>query len=192
MSGIELPGFAEPVLDAQACFRAVLDAMARPGRVLTVRSGLRPPAPLGSAAASILLTLADSDTALWLDPAASAARDWIAFHSGAPLASDIVAARFVLALDCPSIAALHPGAHEAPEQGATLILQVRGLGEGPRYRLSGPGVREPRILAVAGLPEGFVEAWAANYRRFPQGIDLLLCAGAKLAAVPRSVTMRVA
>src|SRR6185312_9267216 len=80
MSGVELPGFADPVLDAQSCFRAVLDAMARPGRLHQAGSGLTPPAPLHQATAAMLLTLADGDAPVWLDPAASAAREWVLFH----------------------------------------------------------------------------------------------------------------
>ena len=67
----------------------VLDAMARPGQVHEVGKAIDPPAPLCAAAASVLLTLVDNETPLWLDPAAAEARSWIAFHTGAPAARHV-------------------------------------------------------------------------------------------------------
>ena len=49
-------GFADPVHDAQTCFRAVLDAMSHPGRITSV-SGVTAPPPLNNAAGAVLLTL---------------------------------------------------------------------------------------------------------------------------------------
>lgn len=192
MSDVDLPGFADPVTDAQACFRAVLDAMARPGRLNDVKLGLIAPAPLDQATAAVLLTLLDGDTPVWLDPEAAAARAWILFHCGAPLVEPPADAAFAVALSMPDLAALSSGSHEAPEDGATLILQIPALGRGRDYRLSGPGLRESCILAVAGLPEDFDAAWQRNHARFPRGIDLVLCAGKTLTALPRTVTVEAA
>lgn len=244
-SGFTLsPGFADPVADAQACFRAVLDAMSRPGHVREVR-GPTAPAPLCNAAGAVLLTLVDHETALWLDPAAAAARGWIAFHTGAPIVDTPAGAMFTLALSSRDparpahspparsqpalvrpmgsppdlvtltslsarspltgsrpdrvpptsplvLTALPAGTDETPETAATLILQVASLSSGSRFRLSGPGLREPATLAVEGLPADFVAAWALNHGRFPRGFDLVLCAGDRLAALPRSVTVQAA
>jgi alpha-D-ribose 1-methylphosphonate 5-triphosphate synthase subunit PhnH len=187
MNTILSAGFADPVADAQACFRAVLDAMARPGQVHTV-AGVTPPAPLNAAAAAVLLTLADHETPLWLDPDAEPAAGWVDFHCGAPPAGQAQAA-FALALSPVPLDALSAGTHEAPETSATLILQVSALGSGRRYRLRGPGLRETASLSVAGLPDDFALAWKRNHALFPRGVDLILCAGAQLAALPRSLTV---
>jgi alpha-D-ribose 1-methylphosphonate 5-triphosphate synthase subunit PhnH len=189
MNDILTPGFADPVADAQSCFRAVMDAMARPGRIHEV-GGLNAPAPLCDAAAAVLLTLADHETRLWLDPAAHAASDWIAFHTGAPTTPSLAQAMFAVALTLPDMAELSAGTDEAPETSATVILQLTSLASGARYLLSGPGLREPAVLAVDGLPADFATVWARNHALFPRGIDLLLCAANQLAALPRSVTVR--
>jgi alpha-D-ribose 1-methylphosphonate 5-triphosphate synthase subunit PhnH len=182
------PGFADPVAGAQACFRAVLDAMARPGTVREAGADLRPPAPLCPAAGAVLLTLADHDTPLWLDPRADAARDWVAFHCGSGFAPPD-AATFLLAFDLPRLDGLRQGSDEGPEDSATVILQVRALGTGAPFRLSGPGLQRPTAFSADGLPRDFAVAWADNRALFPRGVDLILCAGTRVAALPRTVSV---
>ena len=46
--------------------------------------------------AAVLLTLADHETPLWLDPAFAGARDWVAFHCGAAFAPADVARKLGL------------------------------------------------------------------------------------------------
>ena len=184
-------GFADPVLDAQRSFRAVLDAMARPGSVHVV-AGTEAPAPLTPALGAVLLTLVDHETPLWLDPALDAARDWIAFHTGAPFTPHADRARFAVAGPGAPMRALHPGGHETPEESATLLLRVGSLSDGAALRLRGPGLRAPVLLRVAGLPNGFVGWWGENHRRFPLGVDVILCAGDRLAALPRTVIIEEA
>src|SRR5581483_9942590 len=93
-----LPGFADAPRDAQRVFRLVLDAMARPGRVVEI--GLaQAPEGLSPAAAALLLTLADSDTPVWLDAASAGAASWLRFHCGCPLTAEPAAARFAYCRD---------------------------------------------------------------------------------------------
>jgi alpha-D-ribose 1-methylphosphonate 5-triphosphate synthase subunit PhnH len=180
------PGFADPVLDAQAAFRAVLGAMSRPGRVHALPVPPSIPPGLSPAAASVLLTLVDEATPLRL-AAGAAAADWVRFHCGCPL---VRAAEAAFVLDpAASLADLDPGTDEAPERGATLILEVADLAEGAGWRLSGPGIAASHRLAVIGAPPGFLADWAANRARFPRGVDAILCAGTRLAALPRSVAI---
>ncbi len=180
-----IPGFADPVAEAQASFRAILEALARPGRVQRLGAGLRPPAPLLPAAAAALLTLADAETPLWHDAGAEV-DGWLRFHCGSP-AAPLGSARFVLACGAmPALASLDLGTDEAPETSAMLIVQVAGLEEGRGWRLTGPGIEREHRLAVAGLPMDFLAAWQVQGRGFPRGVDVLLCAGERLAALPRT------
>ncbi|HET6198022.1 MAG TPA: phosphonate C-P lyase system protein PhnH, partial [Acetobacteraceae bacterium] len=60
------------------------------------------------------------------------------------------------------------------------------------YRLSGPGLREPSVFAASGLPAGFAAVWQRNHALYPCGVDIVLCAGATVAALPRSVSIEEA
>jgi alpha-D-ribose 1-methylphosphonate 5-triphosphate synthase subunit PhnH len=180
------PGFADPVLDAQAAFRAVLQAMSRPGQVQRVRALPEPPPGLSTAAAAVLLALVDAETRLRL-AAGPQAEAWVRFHCGAPLAPDGAAA-FVLDPSA-GLLDLDPGTEEEPERGATLILEVAGLSEGTGWRLTGPGIRDEHRLLVQGAPGGFVADWARSRQRAPCGVDVILCAGDRIAALPRSVAI---
>ena len=183
---LDLPGFADPVAQGQSCFRAVLDATSRPGTIIAAGHGLAPPLPLQPATAAVLLTLADTDTPLWLAEDLDAAWDWLAFHCGAPRAA-IGTAAFACATVMPLLAELHAGTDLAPETSATLILQVAALGRGTPYRLAGPGLAAPAVLHVGGLPADFIARWATNHALYPRGVDIVLCAGEQLCALPRSV-----
>jgi alpha-D-ribose 1-methylphosphonate 5-triphosphate synthase subunit PhnH len=186
-AGLEA-GFADPVHDAQSCFRAVLDAMAHPGRIARVTE-VNTPSPVGGAAGAVLLTLVDHETRLWLDPDAEPARRWIEFHCGAPIVADQAACAFALALSLPALDRFPAGTHESPETSATLVCQVKSFEGGQAFRLRGPGLREPVQLNVAGLPRDFVTIWRRNRALFPRGIDLILCAGDQLTALPRTVSI---
>ncbi|MBR0642804.1 phosphonate C-P lyase system protein PhnH [Plastoroseomonas hellenica] len=182
-----LPGFADPVLDAQSAFRAVLEAMSRPGRIVAIDRLPEAPVPLMPAAAAVLLTLADADTPVWSD-AGDRVVAWLGFHAGCPIASTPLAARFVLATGAaPALDALDPGSEEEPQLSATLILQVATLEASGGWRLSGPGIEHAHHLHVTGAPADFLAQWRAQRPLFPCGVDVILCAGRQLAALPRTV-----
>jgi alpha-D-ribose 1-methylphosphonate 5-triphosphate synthase subunit PhnH len=181
-------GFANPVPDAQQCFRAVLDAMAHPGRI-TQATGVTAPSPLGTAAAAVVLTLVDHETPLWLDPDAAMARQWIEFHCGAKVVADPDGCAFALAMTLPPLHRFPAGSHESPETSATVVCQADSFVHGKAFRLHGPGLREPLTVTVNGLPRDFASIWQRNHRLFPCGIDLILCAGDSLVAFPRTVAI---
>ena len=186
---LDLPGFADPVAQAQSTFRALLDAMSRPGTIRPAGAHLTPPAPLDPATAAALLTLVDGDARLHIVRDCAAARDWLIFHCGTAPCPDPAAADFIVTTTLPDFATLSSGSDEAPESAATLVLQVAAIGHGTPWRLAGPGIKTSTTLHVTGLPTDFATIWAANHALFPRGIDLVLCAGTHLAAIPRTTTV---
>ena len=189
-------GFADPVFDAQAAFKAVMDAMARPGTVIAVKPFSTPPSPLSPTAACVALTLCDSDTPLWLDPAlqaSSAARSYLSFHTGAPAADAPSQAAFAVVSDPAGLIALEAfaqGTQEYPDRSTTLILQVESLSSGRALGLEGPGIEEAASIAPSPLPHRFVEQWGQNRARFPRGVDLVLAAPGCITCLPRTTRIR--
>jgi len=185
------PGFIEPVLDAQAAFRATLDALSRPGRIEELTLRLDPPAGVDAATAAACLTLLDGDTPVWLAPhaAADTVAAWIAFHTGASVVSAAADAAFAIVLDASTLPPLQDfdwGTDEEPQRGATLIVQVPALAGQGGWTLRGPGIAARATLRADGLPDAFLAERRAMTGAFPRGLDILFTSGARLAALPRT------
>lgn len=179
-----------PAFEAQATFRALMDALARPGEIRTV-PGVTAPSPLLPGAAAILRSLADYETPVWLDARLgeeSAAAEWIRFHTGAPLAREPGDAAFAVAdaKDLPSFADLALGSAEYPDRSTTIVAQM-DLFDGEAFVLAGPGINTERVVTLGALPQDFPERWAENRALFPRGVDLVLVAGEQVIALPRTV-----
>lgn len=191
-------GFASPVFDSQANFRALLEATAYPGRIVTLprlpeglAEGL---VRLSPAAAALCLTLADLDTTLWLDQAAATDRTlaFLRFHCGAPILSSHERADFALVarpLAMPRLITFNCGEPEYPDRSATLIIDVPSLAGGPPARWRGPGIETCREVAIAGLADGFWRQWAQIRLLYPLGVDLIFTCGEALIALPRSIAV---
>lgn len=175
-------GFANAPTDSSRAFRAAMNAMARPGRIEEIE-GAAPPAPLSAAAGALLLTLADQETPVHLAGAHDCReiRDWLTFHTGAPL---VTAERAMFAVGTwealTPLARFRQGEAEYPDRSASLIVEREAL-SATGARLTGPGIETSAMLS---LPE--VEAFQANAALFPLGLDFWFTAGSRIAALPRT------
>ncbi|TCP63202.1 alpha-D-ribose 1-methylphosphonate 5-triphosphate synthase subunit PhnH [Rhodovulum bhavnagarense] len=175
-------GFQDAPCEAARAFRAILDAMARPGRIHPV-TGVRPPAPLSVAAGTVLLVLADGTTPVHLAGACDTPqlRQWLTFHTGAPIVRREEAAFAVGRwAELMPLESYRIGVPDYPDRSATLIVELDALAD-TGARLTGPGIRTEHRL---DLPE--TSALRANAALFPLGVDFIFTAGGRLAALPRT------
>jgi alpha-D-ribose 1-methylphosphonate 5-triphosphate synthase subunit PhnH len=180
--GVLKGGLVDGPADAARAFRAALEAMARPGEIMTVPT-LEPPPPLSAAAAGLLLTLVDHETSLYLGGGHDTpeVREWLIFHTDVVITS--ATAAFWAVGDWASLQPLdqYPAGTPAyPDRSATLIV------EQPTLRPSGTALRGPGIASIAYLNLPDADALKANARQFPRGVDCFFTAGTQVAALPRS------
>ncbi|UWQ80078.1 phosphonate C-P lyase system protein PhnH [Leisingera sp. S132] len=175
-------GFGNPQVAAAHAFRAAMNAMARPGQVQEI-SGATPPEGVSVAAGSLLLTLCDPETGVYLAPDvdSEALRGWLAFHTGAPVV-DAGQADFALGgwQHLQPLSRFRIGTVEYPDRSATLIVEMHSL-DVANAALSGPGIKE---MARMQVPE--LAALQANAALFPLGLDFFFTFGSQVSALPRS------
>lgn len=175
-------GFDAPPQQSALAFRQIMEAMARPGQIREI-TGAEPPAPLSQAAATVILTLCDTETPIHLGGTHDTpeVRQWIAFHTGAPVSGPQDAAFALGRWD--ALAPLHTyprGTPEYPDRSTTLIVEMPALTR-TGATLKGPGIKHEITLS---LPDR--AAFQINAAQFPLGLDFILTSGTQLAAVPRS------
>lgn len=189
-------GFADPVLQSQTCFRAIMDALANPGTIQKVITPVSVRSPLTPELVSTMLTLADHDTNIWLDDALRAdpeVLDYLNFHTGAPVVTEPGRASFAFATGAehlPHFDQFNLGTQEYPDRSTTIVLAVEALTGGDELITRGPGIKDHGHISPVGLPGDFVTQWAANRALFPRGVDLLLVAPDEVMGLPR--TTRIA
>lgn len=175
-------GFRAPATDAAQAFRAIMTAMARPGTIGSVTLAA-PPAPLSQAAGAVLLTLCDTDTPIYLAGSLDApdVRDWIAFHTGAPLTGPSHAMfAFGAWRELQPLSAYPTGRADYPDRSTTLVVELAAL-TSTGATLSGPGIKDKAQLS---LPE--IDPFQKNAGLFPLGLDFIFTSGDRLAALPRT------
>lgn len=177
--------------DSQQIFRAVLEALARPGIPMAL-----PSQPLDVLVPVItpVFALADLSTGVCvLENAGDRWADALATATSAPTwpaeMAKLVAAIRPVSED--EIRGFARGSAHAPEEAALVALSVRDVGGGPRrWTLSGPGVRGTATIAPRGLPAGFVAARAHAVAAYPAGIDILLVTDdGRVVGLPRTTTI---
>lgn len=192
MSAALALGFDDPPLDAQRVFRAVMNALARPGAIQALATTLVPPAPLTSELAAVALALVDHEAPLWLDAALArevAVTDYLKFHTGAAIVTEPGDASFALIADAtvaPSLDAFTPGVPEYPDRSTTIVFAVRELANVSGLTLEGPGIAGRCDLRAAPLPGDFRDQLSRNALLFPLGVDCLFTAPGRIAGLPRT------
>ena len=189
-------GFQEPVFEAQAVFRTLMDCMARPGTIGSVAATVTPPAPLNATAGAVALTVCDHDTPVWLTPmlAASALPGWLAFNAGATVTDERQNARFAFVEKgamLPNLCLFAQGTQEYPDRSTTLVVEIEAFEGGRPLVLTGPGIRTEEEISPLGLPDMFAHFWSENRQSFPRGVDLILVAGEKILCLPRTTVVSV-
>ncbi|SDW97369.1 alpha-D-ribose 1-methylphosphonate 5-triphosphate synthase subunit PhnH [Ruegeria halocynthiae] len=175
-------GFTDPAVQSAHAFRSVMEAMARPGTLREI-SGAEPPAPMSRAAGAVLLTLCDSDTPIYLAGAVDcpAVRNWLSFHTGAPLVGPAECMFAVGSWSDLGPLSIYPiGTSEYPDRSATLVVECPQLTASGAI-LTGPGIKETAALS---LPE--LAAFQDNRTLYPLGLDFIFTSGVRVAAVPRT------
>lgn len=181
------PAFADPVLDAQKCFRAALKALSEPGTRQPLVS-VAAIEPLQAAGYALCLSLLDNDTPLWLAPAfdTPAIRANLAFHCGCPIVETREDAMFALldaaALD--DLSGFYAGSERYPDQSCTLLVQLDRLDRGPALSWQGPGIDGSRLVGLPLKPVFWQQRAARN--DFPRGLDALFCSDGEVLGLPRS------
>lgn len=167
-------------LRANATFEALMWALSRPGDIRDM-----PEAGL----AGIAETLVDLECTVFADDPSLRAE--IA-ASGALVAENLSQADHVFLSSLEGmdarLAGLRCGSALYPDDGATLVAQVRH-GVGQRVRLSGPGV-DGSLEITLGISPALWEM-RAILCAYPEGFDMLLVDGRSVIGIPRSTQVEV-
>ena len=166
---------------AQAHYRGLLDAMARPGKINVLPAvPLHLPGKLSFGSAYIAHTLLDGNVSFGLIGFERDAGTYLSGETGArevePEKADFLFAPGDMATLALRVAKL--GTLLDPESSATLICSLDGLwqeprGDGLKLRLRGPGIESETVIFVKGVARELFEDRVKRNAEYPLGVDIV-------------------
>lgn len=176
-------------------FRSVLCAMSQPGRIVDFNFQMpSPPKGLSSEIATLLLTLCDFQTPIWMKSSTPEIDKYIKFHTAAPITTRKKNAAFAVVSGPDvdfSLSGFAQGTHEYPDRSTTILVQVDHLQDKGNIYLTGPGIAETQTFNAKNVSKNFWPDVIANHANYPLGVDLIFVAAMKLAALPRSTHVKI-
>jgi alpha-D-ribose 1-methylphosphonate 5-triphosphate synthase subunit PhnH len=169
----------------QQNYRALLEAMSRPGKAQRIQQEAG-----DQAYTAILATLLDAEVSLADPDALLDEQTWpmLQANSAGPQAADYV----LCSGGKPPSFQPRLGSLSSPEQSATIIIKVDALSEGEMsLLLSGPGVNGHIRCAITGLEPDWLTKRASWVSAFPLGVDLLLVDETTVLALPRTTKVEL-
>ncbi len=172
----------DEVFDAQRHFRAILDSMARPGKINRLDPvELTPAGSLNRSSVLVAFALMDGDTTFEVARMERGEGAYLSANTNA-VRMEIAKADFVFASGEESpemLESANCGTLTYPDQSATLVLQVACASAAPasgslKLSLEGPGVNGTATLFVSGLSPDLLLAIEARNAEFPLGLDTFL------------------
>lgn len=195
----------DEVHDGQATFRALLDAMSRPGRIFQAPAREYSGAPTGITAhtLSVLKTFCDHRVSFSVADM-SGREEWeryLAVNLAAP-SRPVDEGDYVIfdgAAYDEAFARLRRGSLEFPEASATAILAVERLDASSDLgqsacvlSVSGPGVDGSVSVRAHGLDRRYPQDRARSVMDFPLGIDLIFVdTAARVVGIPRTSRVEI-
>ena len=172
----------DPIFNGQHHYRRLLDAMARPGKIVSLDDVSISP-PLGWSAAAMLVgfTLLDREVSFWNLLLDQGLKNYLSHQTGAVYA-EVELADFVFwqgHVPFSKNKSIKSGTLEYPEDSATLILQVDEVSEHAIENslgviMTGPGIKHDHTRFIKGLhPDNLMLIQQIN-AEYPLGVDLFL------------------
>ena len=177
--------FDEHALGSQQTFRSILDAMANPGQLITIRETPHAPEVFNSASAATCLTLLNNETPVWTDVDwQSPAISWLQFGCGCSVVTEPCMANFAIVTRpdvMPALNYFRVGRYEQPEKATTLLVQVNDI-----LPIAANSSDKGAHLELKGVPETFWHQWQQLSSLHPLGIDIFFTCDDVLTSLPRS------
>jgi alpha-D-ribose 1-methylphosphonate 5-triphosphate synthase subunit PhnH len=178
----------------QRAFRALLDAMSRPGTTHALPAA-RPADGVWGSALVIMQCLLDHEVTFAVEADDRSVHEQILRRTGARSAA-LAAADYVLSDAAHAVDVIEmvsEGYFEEPERSATVVVLVDAVGSGSlRAVLSGPGIQTVQPLEIDGLDAAALRALVERNAVYPTGIDTILVdPQGRVACLPRSTRIEL-